>query len=118
MCHLLLLMPLVGLPIFWFWPLAIAGPVYALILALSAWLYVLVIRSMHRPLMLGRASMLHKRGVVVECAGQELRVRVRSEIWQAHSDQALSAGDAVEVVEMDGLVLEVSGAGRQSGAGH
>ena len=117
MCHLLLLMPLVGLPIFWIWPLAIAAPVYAVILALSVWLYLLMIRSMHKPLMLGRASLLHKHGVVVDAGRGDLRVRVLSEVWQAHSDEALNAGDTVEVVGMDGLVLEVSGADRQSGAG-
>lgn len=109
MCHLLLLMPLLGLALFWIWPLAIAAPVYAVILALSVWLYRLIIRSMHKPLMLGRASLLHKHGVVVDAGRGELRVRVLSEVWQAHSDQPLHPGDPVEVVGTEGLVLEVSG---------
>lgn len=108
MCHLLLLMPLLALPMFWFVPLAIAAPVYAVILALSAWLYVLAMRAMHKPLLIGRASLLHKRGVVIDSGTDGLRVRVRSEVWQAQSGEPLGPGDIVEVVGTDGLVLEVS----------
>jgi len=118
MCHLLLLMPLLGLPMFWFLPLAVAAPVYAVVLALSAWLYVLTMRAMHKPLLLGRASLLHKRGVVVEGNDQGLRVRVRSEVWQAHSSDLLGPGDIVEVVGTDGLVLEVSGVNAQPETTH
>lgn len=114
MCHLLLLMPLVALPMFWFLPLAVAAPIYGVILALSAWLYLLMMRAMHKPLLLGRASLLHKRGVVLDREDDGLRVRVRSEVWQAHSNDPLGPGDIVEVVGSDGLVLEVAGLNTQT----
>jgi hypothetical protein len=39
MCHLALLLPLLGLPLFWVWPLDLALPVYAVLLLVSAGVY-------------------------------------------------------------------------------
>ena len=40
MCHLVLLMPLIGLTVFWVSPINIATPIYLVILVLSFWLLV------------------------------------------------------------------------------
>jgi len=107
MCHLILAMPLLGLAVFWVWPLSVAGPAYAGILALSAWLYFLIIKAMHRPVVSGRESLLHSRGTVLGRDGKFFRVRANSEIWSAVSVDHLSPGDSVEVNGIDGLVLQV-----------
>ena len=49
MCHLILLLPLLALPLFWLTPLSIALPAYVAVLALSGGIYLLAVRAMHRP---------------------------------------------------------------------
>ena len=60
-----------------------------------------------RKLLTGREGMLGRRGRVREWRGAEGKVDVRSEIWNAVSDAALSPGDPVVVVEISGLTLKV-----------
>jgi len=107
MCHLILAMPLLGLVVFWFWPLSIAGPAYAGIVALSAWLYLLIIKAMRRPVVSGKESLMHSRGTVLGRDGKLFRVRANSEIWNAASADRLSVGESVEVIGIDGLILNV-----------
>lgn len=45
MCHLILLTPVFSLAVFWIWPLTVAGPVYAVVVALSLWMYALIMRA-------------------------------------------------------------------------
>lgn len=44
---------------------------------------------------------------VVEWTGAEGYVRAGGELWRAHSKDQVAAGDAVRVLRMDGLILEV-----------
>jgi len=46
MCHLVLLLPLFGLTVFWLWPPAVAIPVYLVVLAVSAGVYYLTLVAM------------------------------------------------------------------------
>jgi len=107
MCHLILLMPVFALVVFWIWPLSVAGPVYAVISALSLWMYVYIWRAMQRPVLGGVEELLHSDGEVVEVNGNALRVRVHSEMWNAESKDSLQYGDHVKVVGMSGLILQV-----------
>lgn len=107
MCHLLLLMPILGIPVFWIWPLATAIPAYTVIVGLSAWLYYYVIKSMRRPVVSGQESMMHSTGEVVGKHGNLLHVRVQSEIWEAESTETLQTSDHVEVIGIRGLRLKV-----------
>ena len=57
-------------------------------------------------------------GAAVEPLAPDGYVRVRGELWRARripADDAVGAGDAVEVVGVDGATLLVSSAGRASG---
>jgi len=107
MCHLILLMPVFALVFFWIWPLAVAGPAYAAVSALSLWMYALIWRAMQRPVLGGAEELVHSSGEVVEVAGNALRVRVHSEIWNAESNDSLRRGDHVKVVGITGLTLRV-----------
>jgi len=53
MCHIILMMPILALPLFWVLPLSIAAPVYGVILLLSSWLYYFTMQAMRRPTEIG-----------------------------------------------------------------
>jgi membrane protein implicated in regulation of membrane protease activity len=107
MCHLILLLPLLALPLFWLAPLSIAVPAYAAVLILSGGIYFLAMRAMHRPVQIGVEALLHSRGEVLGTEGKLFRVRVNSEVWSAESKDTLRSGDRVEVLAIDGLRLRV-----------
>ena len=108
MCHLILVLPFLVLPIFWLVPLAVSVPIYVVILALSIWMYWTAIKAMNWPVRIGREEIQHNRGEVVETDGNVLRVKLHNEIWRARSKDALAIGDNVEVVEVDPTTDTVS----------
>lgn len=107
MCHLILLLPLITLPIFWMLPLVPALLIYAVVLALSWWTYWYVMQSMRRPVETGSEEMLHAVGRVLEARGGWAQVRVHSESWSAVSTDRLHPGDGIEVIGIEGLGLRV-----------
>ena len=107
MCHLILLMPLISLPVFWLWPIEVAAPVYAVVFAVSVWTYVFAVRAMHRPVETGREAMLQSRGEVVAVHERKLSVQIGAERWDAESRAALQLGDRVRVTAIEGIVLTV-----------
>lgn len=60
MCHLILLLPLIALPVFWVWPLSWAVPAYALALLISGSIYCCAMAAMHRDVSAGRESVAHE----------------------------------------------------------
>ena len=113
MAHLTLLLPLVGLGVFWLLSLPLAIPAYLAILLVSGAVYVLALRSMHSPVWTGAEGMAHKAGRVIDADGARGRVEVEGEIWNAVATEPLRPGERVEVVGVgDGLTLRV----RRSGA--
>ena len=115
MYHLILLLPVLGLVVFWIWPLTISVPVYGVIFILSLGMYALIMRAMRRPVLSGSEELLHSRGEVVDVQGNVLHVRVHSELWNAASHEPLHRGDHVRVIGMEGLVLRVERVGDIAG---
>lgn len=113
MCHLILLLPLLALPLFWIFPLPIALPAYGTVLAVSGGVYFLAIRAMQRPVQTGVEALLHSTGNVIGTQGKLFKVRVNSEIWSAESMDTLQPGDCVEVIAVDELRLKVRRSTRQ-----
>ncbi len=111
MCHLILLLPVLALPVFWFLPLFQAVAVYGVVTALSLWVYRYLLKAMHRPVQIGVEALLGREGEVVDTAGGQVLVRVASETWTARSRRPVAVGDRVRVVRVDGLVLELEPAG-------
>ena len=107
MFHLILLMPVFALAVFWIWPLTVAAPVYAAVALLSLWMYALIWRAMRRPVQAGAEELTHSIGEVMAVQEDGLRVRVHSEMWNAQSNDPLHRGDRVKVVGMAGLTLQV-----------
>ncbi|MDH3669983.1 MAG: hypothetical protein OES46_02315 [Gammaproteobacteria bacterium] len=107
MCHLILMMPVLGLPVFWLWPMSIAVPVYTVIIVLSVVVYFYTVRAMRRPVQTGSEEMLRSLGEVREARGRIARVRVHGEIWNAESTDRLRKGGRVKILSVDGLTLRV-----------
>src|SRR5574337_867411 len=67
----------------------------------------LAARSRRRPVVAGRESLVGSRGVVADVSAGECWARIRGESWRVRSAAPLAPGDAVRVLAVDGLVLEV-----------
>ena len=108
MCHVLLILPLLALPVFWWLPLGIAAPTYAVVLGLSGATYAAALKAMRRPVVTGKEALLHGEGLVERDADGELSVRILGERWAARAEgQELKSGDRVTVAGKDGLTLRV-----------
>jgi len=107
MCHLVLMMPIFGLAVFWFWPLAVAGPIYVVIVFFSVLLYLAIMRAMKRTVQTGCEGMVHEKAEVLKHLNPEGLVLVHGEIWKAVSTDFLGKGELAEVLGVDGLTVRV-----------
>lgn len=108
MCHILLLLPLIALPVFSFFPLSVSVPVYGVVVALSAAVYWTAIQAMNQPVLNGAEGMIGNICDVVEIRDGKLFVRLHSEIWRAvPAEPRLNKGDRVKVVGVKNLTLHV-----------
>ncbi len=107
MCHIILMMPIFGLSVFWFMPVSQALPVYAAITLVSSLLYIPIMRAAHRPVVTGREGLRLQKAVVRRIDRNLAWVAVRGELWQAESDEPLRAGDLVEIIGQQGMTLQV-----------
>lgn len=64
-------------------------------------------RSRQRPVVTGREQMVGSPATVIDWPGGAGRVRVHGEVWQARGPDQLGPGQAVRVVALDGLTVEV-----------
>ncbi|MBW1692110.1 MAG: hypothetical protein JRG73_19225 [Deltaproteobacteria bacterium] len=111
MCHVVLFMPVLALPVFWLLPLPQAAGVYGVVLFLSIFLYWKVYQAMRRPVITGKESLVRADGRVLEAdRPNRPRVVVRNEIWNAESKHPLSVGEPVVVLSVRGLRLVVESA--------
>ncbi len=89
----------------------VAWPLLAAIGVVSGAFIIITIniamRMRHQRVTTGVEQMIGSAGTALEDFEGHGQVRVGSEIWEAHSDQALSAGEAVVVREVHGLKLVV-----------
>lgn len=111
MCHLLLFMPVIALPIFWLAPLNVAIPIYAVIVLISGLLYWLIVKSMRKTPLVGAESLLGSEAEVVSrlSPGQVAQYLVRSqgELWSARSADVLEPGETVRIAALRGISLVV-----------
>lgn len=106
MCHLLLFLPVVALPVFWLLPLSIALPAYALALAIAFWVYALAIKTTRQPAMTGAEGMIGESGRVVRVEGRTATLQIHGELWSADAEgEALTVGESALVVGIKGLRL-------------
>lgn len=112
MCHLVLLMPVLALPIFWFMPLSSALPVYVVIVLASALVYLAIFKSIRSRPKVGAESLIGARAEVVSrlMPQDHSRYLVRScgELWSADCADVLEEGEVVKIMAVDGVKLSVS----------
>lgn len=107
MCHLILMLPVVALPVFWLLPMGIAAPVYGAASALAGVVYYFTWETGRRPVSIGRERLVGMTARVLETE-PALRVELDGEAWRARSADALAAGDFVRVDAVRDLTLHVS----------
>ncbi len=127
MCHLVLLMPVIALPIFWLMPLGQALPLYLVIAAISAFLYWLMTKAMRRRVETGAESLIGAEAEVVSklrpLDHAQYIVRSQGELWTANCSENLEPGETVSIASVNGVRLVIerrnddSAAITQNGAG-
>jgi membrane-bound serine protease (ClpP class) len=111
MCHVLLFLPVIALPVLWLLPLSVALPVYGMAFALALWVYALAVRTARRRAMTGAEGMIGERGRVVQLAGRTAKVLIHGELWSAEvSGERLAIGEEVLVLGITGLKLKIKAA--------
>lgn len=106
LCHLLFLMPLLGLGLFFFLPFWMALPAYSLSLGISALVFYRVIEDKKIPAKNGPEGLVDTESVVVK-GGEEPVVRCRNELWGANSSSPLAKGTRVRILRVEGMKLSV-----------
>ena len=111
MCHLILLMPVLALPIMWLLPLSLAAPLYMVIVGVSGLIYWLIGKSMGRQPATGAESLIGAEAEVVSRLGSlghaQYLVRCQGELWSANCSTALQPGETVNVAAVDGVRLVI-----------
>ncbi len=98
MCHLILFLPVLALPVFWFFPFQTALTIYLVILGISLFLYFKIFQAMRLKPKIGKEAMLGKTGVVVQEINPEGKIKYGTEIWNAKTDgKQFSEGDKVTI---------------------
>src|SRR6185503_8127030 len=80
--------------------------------AVVAFLATMVFRAHGRRAATGREGMVSERGVARTDLAPRGKVSVHGEIWDAVSEAPVAAGQQVEVIGIDGLLLRVQPANR------
>ncbi len=108
MCHLILFLPVFGLPLFWLLPFATALLLYLFILGISILLYFKIFQAMRQDVQTGQEAMLGKKGLVVEDIDPEGKIQFTSEIWDAVTKgKRFLKGEQVRISGFQGLRLLV-----------
>jgi len=108
MCHLILALPLIALPVFWLLPWGAAFTVYGSVLVATGIVYGLIMKAMKMPPESGAEALLNAAGRVRSVEGFSATVWIRSELWSAdNAGGTLAVGDTVTVEGIDGLRLRV-----------
>lgn len=108
MCHLLLGLPLLALPVFWLLPLPLATAVYGVTAAASLIVYLYAWKAMRMPRLNGIDGMLGASGRVVRVDERGATLLVHGELWSAEArGEKLALGDEAIIAGFEGLRLRV-----------
>ena len=107
MCHILLLLPLLALPVFVLLPWQEAWLVYLGVTVLAGVLYRLMWRDIRRPPSTGIEGMMGGIGTVFQLDRGKAKVFYHGEIWNAVSKEPITTGEEVEIVGVDEMKLLV-----------
>ena len=115
MHHLILVLPIIGVVVFWLFPLEIAIPLYLVILLLSGLLYWVIVRAMQKHAKTGAEGLIGTEARVMAILqpgdAAQYVVEVEGELWSANSPNTLKPGNRVKITKVAGLILDVQLAG-------
>jgi membrane protein implicated in regulation of membrane protease activity len=108
---ILLLLPLIGIVVFWLLPLYQAIFAYIIILIASGLLYWVIARAMKKRSKSGLEGLVGAEAMVISKLGPhdeaQYMVRVRGELWRANSNDELKPDETVKILSVSGLTLLV-----------
>jgi membrane protein implicated in regulation of membrane protease activity len=108
---ILLLLPIIGIVVFWLLPFPLAIPVYLVILLASGLMYWTIVRAMKKRSKNGVEALIGAEARVVSKLGPhdeaQYRVKVRGELWGANSRDNLKPDETVKVLSVKGFTLVV-----------
>lgn len=107
MCHILFILPFVGLGLFWILPLQQALFFYSLVLIVCAALYWLMWKDFWKAVTTGIEGMIGGNAGVIQNGNGTIKVFFRGEIWDAMSEEELTVGQRVEVTGVERMRLSV-----------
>ena len=111
MWHLIIMLPILGIIVFFVLRPSVAIPVYLVILLASGLTYWSLARAMRRRPRTGREGLIGASGRVVSRVkpggNAQYLVRTQGELWGADSPDALEPGELITVTGIDGLKLRV-----------
>ena len=106
MHHLLLLLPVFALVLFYLLPWPLALTLYLPILIGSLFAYGKAIQAQRLPRTTGEESMVGKRAVAIRSGEGMVEIMFQGEIWHALSSEPLQEGQEVVIEKVDGLTLK------------
>jgi membrane protein implicated in regulation of membrane protease activity len=106
--HLLLLMPILALGLFFLFSWPVALPIYGVLAVGSLIGYWKGIQAQRWPTVTGRKRMVGGRAKVVRVEEGDTEVEYLGEIWKAASSLPLHPGQEVIIEKIDGLTLRVA----------
>jgi len=111
MQHIILMLPLVGIIVFWIFPTGIAIPIYLLILMISGMLFWAIVRAIKKHPKTGAEGLIGATARIVSSlqTSNEAQyvVRIQGELWNASSSDILNVGELVTITSVNGLTLLV-----------
>jgi len=107
MCHIALIMPILGLFLFWILDFSVALPLYLGILALSGAVLLLTVQSFKKQASTGIEGMRGHLAEVVEALHPRGKVCYHNEWWDAQGREPIAVGATVRIVGNRGLCLLV-----------
>jgi membrane-bound ClpP family serine protease len=108
MCHIILLLPIFALPVFYFLPLGTALPLYFGVLLFTWLVYSKIIGAMKAKVKTGKEGLLGEEALVIEDINPDGKVMVLSEIWVARGNgKKFLKGQKVAIAGFDGLTAIV-----------
>jgi inner membrane protein len=115
---ILMFLPLIAIPVFFFLPASESIPIYLVSLLLSAWMLWLMRRTDRIPVATGARGLINRDVVVVSRTAGRLRdiytVQVEGELWNARSNENIQAGETATIIEAKGNLLAIRKKEKQS----
>ncbi len=118
MCHIILSLPILALPLFFFLPFRVALPIYLAITGASVFVYYKIVLVIRTKVQTGTEGMIGEDTEVIEDINPKRKVRFGGELWRANArDGNFRRGERVRICEVQGMEVIVEaphGVSRQS----